>query len=53
MIKYLYKKECDLMIKSMEQFIKIENIVKGCGIKNLKIIDPAKQAEFIKTIKQL
>jgi len=28
MIKYLYKKERDLMIKSMEQFIKIENIVR-------------------------
>ena len=28
MIKYLYKKERDIMIKSMEQFIKIENIVR-------------------------
>lgn len=29
----------------------IENIVSALGIKNLKIIDPAKQDEFIKTIK--
>jgi len=31
--------------------IKIENIVRACGVKNLKIIDPIKQEEFIKTIK--
>ena len=32
--------------------VKIENIVKACGVKNLKIIDPVKQKEFIKTIQQ-
>ena len=33
--------------------IKIENIVKSCGVKNLKILDPAKDSEeFIKTIKE-
>lgn len=31
--------------------IKIEEIVKACGVKNLKIIDPANQKEFIETIK--
>jgi len=31
--------------------IKIENIVKACGVKNLKIIDPINQKEFIETIK--
>ncbi len=31
--------------------IKIENIVKACGVKNLKIIDPINQKELIKTIK--
>jgi len=32
--------------------IKIENIVRGCGVKNLKIIDPINQKEFISTIKE-
>ncbi len=32
--------------------IKIENIVKACGVKNLKVIDPIKQKELIKTIKE-
>ncbi len=32
--------------------IKIEDIVRACGVKNLKIIDPINQKEFIKTIKQ-
>ncbi len=32
--------------------IKIEDIVKACGVKNFKVIDPANQAEFIKTIKE-
>ncbi|MFC1663863.1 thiamine pyrophosphate-dependent enzyme [Patescibacteria group bacterium] len=32
--------------------IKMENIVRACGVKNLKIIDPANQAEFLKTIKE-
>jgi indolepyruvate ferredoxin oxidoreductase alpha subunit len=33
--------------------IKIENIVKACGVKNLKILDPAKDSkELIKTIKE-
>jgi len=31
--------------------IKIENIVKACGVKNLKIIDPINQKELIGTIK--
>lgn len=31
--------------------LSIENIVLACGIKNLKIIDPAKQDEFVKIIK--
>ncbi len=32
--------------------IKIEEIVKSCGVKNLKIIDPINQEEFIQTIKE-
>ncbi len=32
--------------------IKIENIVQACGVKNLKVIDPINQEEFIKTIKE-
>ena len=32
--------------------VKIENIVSACGVKNLKIIDPIKQDEFIQTIRQ-
>ncbi len=32
--------------------IKIENIVKACGVKNLKVIDPIKQKEFINTVKK-
>jgi len=32
--------------------IKIENIVKSCGVKNLKVIDPIKQKEFINTVKK-
>jgi len=32
--------------------VKIEDIVRACGVKNLKIIDPVKQEEFIKTIRQ-
>ncbi len=31
--------------------IKIEDIVKACGVKNLKIIDPINQKEFVKTVK--
>ncbi len=31
--------------------IKIENIVKACGVKNLKVIDPINQKEMINTIK--
>ncbi len=30
---------------------KIENIIRACGVKNLKIIDPIKQKEFIKAVK--
>ena len=32
--------------------IKIEDIVKACGVKNLKVIDPANQPVFIQTIKE-
>ena len=32
--------------------IKIENIVKGCGVKNWKVIDPANQKEFVATVKE-
>jgi len=32
--------------------IKIEEIVKACGVKNLKVIDPANQAKFVQTIKE-
>ena len=31
--------------------LKIENIVKACGVKNLKIIDPINQKEFIAGVK--
>jgi len=36
---------------NVTQRIKIEDIVRACGVKNLKVIDPAKQKEFIETIK--
>ncbi|MBA7648595.1 hypothetical protein ES703_56383 [subsurface metagenome] len=32
--------------------VKIENIIKGCGVKNLRVVDPAKQAEFVRTVKE-
>lgn len=32
--------------------IKIENIVQACGVKNMKVIDPVNQEEFVKTIKE-
>ncbi|XOB41460.1 MAG: thiamine pyrophosphate-dependent enzyme [Candidatus Nealsonbacteria bacterium] len=32
--------------------IKIEEIVKACGVKNLKVIDPVNQKDFIATIKE-
>lgn len=32
--------------------IKIEEMVKACGVRNLKIIDPADQKEFTKTVRQ-
>jgi len=32
--------------------IKIEDIVSACGVKNLKVIDPANQDEFTKTVKE-
>ena len=32
--------------------IKIEDIVSACGVKNLKVIDPANQEEFSKTVKE-
>lgn len=32
--------------------IKIENIVRACGVKNLKIIDQINQKEFIKTVQE-
>ena len=39
-------------IATLPNRIKIENIVKACGVKNLKVIDPIKQNEFIQTIKK-
>ncbi|MDO8639604.1 MAG: thiamine pyrophosphate-dependent enzyme [bacterium] len=30
----------------------IEDIVRACGVKNLKVIDPIKQEEFVSTIKE-
>ena len=32
--------------------INIENIVRGCGVKYVKTLDPVKQTEFIQTIKE-
>jgi len=32
--------------------IKIENIVRACGVKNLKVIDPINQKEFVTAIKE-
>jgi len=32
--------------------IKIEGVVKGCGVENLKVIDPINQKEMVKTIKE-
>jgi len=32
--------------------IKIEEIVKACGVKNLKVIDPINQEEFTQTVKE-
>ena len=32
--------------------IKIEDIVRACGVRNLKIIDPINQKDFIKTVKE-
>jgi len=32
--------------------LKIEEIVKACGVKNLKVIDQINQKEFIKTVKE-
>ena len=32
--------------------IKIEDIVKACGVKNLKVINPANQQEFVQTVKE-
>lgn len=32
--------------------IKIEEIVKACGVKNLKVIDPVNQEEFVQTVKE-
>ncbi|MBZ1345205.1 MAG: indolepyruvate ferredoxin oxidoreductase subunit alpha [Candidatus Nealsonbacteria bacterium] len=37
---------------SIPNGIKIENIVRACGVKHLKIIDPVNQEEFIETIKE-
>ena len=30
----------------------IEELIKACGVKNLKIIDPVSQDEFIRTVKE-
>ena len=32
--------------------IKIEEVVRACGVKNVKVLDPINQEEFIKTIKE-
>ncbi|MCD6500893.1 indolepyruvate ferredoxin oxidoreductase subunit alpha [bacterium] len=32
--------------------IKIEDIVRACGVKNLKVIDQGNQKEFVKTVKE-
>ena len=32
--------------------IKIEDVVKGCGVKNFKVIDPINQKEMIRTIRE-
>ena len=32
--------------------IEIEKVVRGCGVKNVKVIDPIQQKEFIKTVKE-
>jgi len=32
--------------------VKIEEVVKGCGVKNLKVIDPINQKEFTNTVKE-
>ena len=32
--------------------ISMESIIRACGVKNLKVIDPANQTEFIATIKE-
>ena len=32
--------------------LKIENVIKGLGIKNVKVIDPINQKEFVKTVKE-
>lgn len=34
------------------QGVSIENIVRACGVKNLKVIDPVNQTELIQTIKE-
>jgi len=40
------------MTFKMPGAIKIEDIVLACGVKNLKVIDPANQEEFAKTVKE-
>ncbi|MDI6882947.1 MAG: thiamine pyrophosphate-dependent enzyme [Patescibacteria group bacterium] len=37
---------------SLPDGIKIEEIVRACGVQNLKVIDPINQKEFVKTIKE-
>ncbi len=32
--------------------IRIENVVKGCGVKNLRVIDPINQKEFVAAVKE-
>lgn len=39
------------MTKELPGTVKIENIVSGCGVKNLKVINPVNQKEFVKTVK--
>ena len=32
--------------------VKMENVIKGCGVKYLRVIDPTRQKEFIRTVKE-
>ncbi len=38
-------------VKDGAPIVKLEDLVRACGVKNLKVIDPINQEEFIKTVK--